>query len=269
MNATVEINATGLNQLIGELQDAMIAYGDEADFRKLMRDQAGILAKEISLKLGPKTQAAGEKKLESVIGKAFTEITVPVFPQSKRGGGKGPLQFMFASSDPNYLVGVDGKATITSTMSAAELAKQSRRSMGVKWEVVGRRGKQRVVKLNRYLVQLGRKNQLLDALKNRIGRMRATFAYAAAALGRKDTPGWVSRHFSAVRSEGRAIFDMAKLKDKDQPQIVFGSRVPGIENFADMVQEAVDNRSRKVAERAAGIIKAIGRRDNQGYQPEP
>lgn len=270
MSATVTIDTTGLNQLLNVLHDSMIAYGDKGSFRDLMRDQAGLLAKDISIRLGPKTQAKGVATLGKEVGKAFAEITVPVFPVAQRGNGKGPLEFLFATKKKvNYLVGVDGASTITAGMDAAALSRQSRRNRGVKWQAVGRRGKQFVVKLNRYLVQRGRRAQLVNLLKNRVGRMRATFAYAAHALGRTDTPGWVSRHFSTVRSEGRAIFDMGKLKDKNDPQIVFGSTAPGIQNFAEMIETSVAARSRKIADRTAAIIKAIGKKSGPGYQPEP
>ena len=276
MSAINTVEIAGLNQLIYELNDALIGYGDDGDLRKIMREQAGLLAHEISVKLGPKTQAAGMTKLDKEIGKAFAEITVPVFPQAKRGNGKGPLEFLFATSKKvNYLVGVDGASTVTSRMSAAELARQSRRNRGVKWQEVGRRGKQFVIKLNRYIVQAGRKAQLAKLLKNRIGRMRATFAYAAHTLGRKGTPAWVSRHFSAVRSEGKAIFDMSKLKDKGAPIIEFGSRAPGIGNFDLVINDAVATRSMKVAARIRRVIGAYARQQRggqpitSGYQPGP
>lgn len=274
MNATATIDTTGLNARLGELHEAMLAYGEDKPFRSLLRDQAGILAKEISVQLGPKTQAKGAQKIVKAVSAAFVEVTVPAFPQAKRGGRNGPLQFLFATKAAGgYLVGAKGSDFVTSTLSADQLIRQSRRPRGVKWVQSGYRGgrksNQMLIHLNRMLVQRGRKAELLRRLKDRIGRMRATFAYAAHALGRTDTPGWVSRHFSDVRSAGRAIFDMGKLKDKNNPEIAFGSRAPGIDNFAGVIDDALALRSRKVADRTAAILKAIGRREAAAYQPEP
>ena len=101
---------------------------------------------------------------------------------------------------------------------------------------------QRGIWHSRILVQEGDRDTYLKVLIDRVGRLKATWAWTAASLGAKRLPRWVTRHFGKLG--GQAIFDGSKLKDPKRPFVIFGSRAPGTRRPETKVKQAMTSRAR-------------------------
>ena len=270
MNESSAVDLTGFNQLIRDLEDSLVGYGEKSDLQKTLKTEAGLLAAEISNQLGPRKKADGERNIFNDAKRSFAEITVPeVFTGSQ--AGIGPIRWLFGSEKLNYLVGAL-KEDIQPRLSKSRMREAQKKQRGVKWFEISRsiRGRrQRHVLIDRTIVAKGRIAEFVRMASKRVGRMRATFAYAAAMCGVKNIPQWVKIHFDDVTAEGRAIFDQSKLSDKKNPQIVFGGRAPGLHNFSEPIERAIHVRTMKVADKIAKIIQAYSNRQASGQSIRP
>lgn len=262
MQTKATIDLSGFNQLLTKLDGVFVAYGDETIFPKTIKHQAGLLAMEVSKQLGPKTKERGDKKIEFEQQQTYAEVTPTKFEGSRKGI-KGPLQWMFGVKKLDYLVGIEPKNDLAG-FNTQDLMRGKKADRGVKWMEVGLLGKQRLMRLNRGIVDRGMIKKIVALKSKRVGRMRATFAYAAKMCGISKVQGWVSRHFDDVSSDGAAIFDQSNLNRKPNPEIAFGGRAPGLHQFAPMIEKAVKVRSAKLADRIALIVREISKRGRTG-----
>lgn len=257
MTPTATIDLSGLNGLIYDFQDALIGAGEDGDLPKTVKDQGRLLAWEASTQLGPKKESRGEAKVLADVKQTFAPGPVEVFEFSKRQGAGGDSGLTWLYSGPDFLVGVP-QENLQPAMSATTMRSKQRelneQVKGKAWTQIGKRGKQVVMKWNRIVVKRSAFESLLKMKNKRVGRMRATFAYAAHRLGMDRIPRWISRHFETVAADGAAIYNDAKLNDRTAPSIEFGSSVPGIENFTEQINNAVDRRFHLLTAKIQNII---------------
>lgn len=258
MNPTVMIDLSGLNGQLLALQDALVGAGQDGDLSTVIKGEGRLLAMEVSTQLGPKEKARGEAKVYQAVKQTFAPGPETVFEASKRNGRGGDSGLTWLYAGPDFLVGVPME-NLQPGLSATQAREQQRglnqKVSGNAWTKIGRRGKQAVMKWNRIILNRAAFDRLVRDKNTRVGRMRATFAYAAHLLGQSRIPGWISRHFDKVAADGAALYDATKLNDRTAPALAFGSRVPGIENFQEQIDRAVDNRFAKLTVRIAGLIQ--------------
>ena len=258
MNTSADINLTGLNQLIFELNDVLLgAGGGDGDLAKTIHGEARLLAWEISKALGPAVKSMGEDNVLRDAKKTFAPGPVEVFEMSKRNGRGGDSGLTWLYAGPDFLVGVPPE-NLQLGLSAPAMRRQHQdlktKINGNAWARIGKRGKQVIQKWNRIIVKRAAFDSFVRAKNARVGRLRATFAYAAHMLGQKRIPSWISRHFNQVAAEGRAIYDQSKLNDRVAPSLQFGSAAPGIANYEPIIIDAIETGTYKIAAKIQDII---------------
>jgi hypothetical protein len=257
MNTFAVIDLSGLNSQFQALQDALIGAGQDGDLQTIVKDEGRLLSWEISKQLGPQEKARGEAKVYQDAKRTYAPGPLQAFPQSKRNGASGDSGLTWLYAGPTFLVGAEMEniqPNLSATAMRKDQATNKKRITGKAWLDIGRRGKQAVLKWNRVIVTRGAFDSFVRSKEERVGRMRATFAYAAHMLGHSRIPGWISRHFQKVSTDGRAIYDASKLQNKVAPSLQFGSGAPGIDNFTDMIVNGVERRSHLMSAKIAGII---------------
>jgi hypothetical protein len=267
---TVSFDLSGMNRLLGAIQGALIFNGEEADARVLTKQEARLLAWEISRKLGPKNQAKAKKGIERDVKKQFAALPSNAFDDEKAGGNIG-VRWLYAG--PNYLVGVSNGDYFPDAQPSAMEAIYNANGRGnsdrgqKRFVIDAKRGRQTVSIVNRIMVKRARLNGFISRLVGRVGRMRATFAYTANILGQKRIPGWVARHFQSVSADGKAIFNQEHLNHPTAPYIEFGSRAPGIHHFEEAIEEAIRIRERRMAKRLRLILEGYAKDHAAGQSP--
>lgn len=257
MNTFAVIDLSGLNGQFQAYQDALIGAGQDGDLQLIVKDEGRLLAWDISKALGPRKKSRGEAKVYQDAKRTYAPGPLVAFPQSKRQGAGGDAGLTWLYAGPTFLVGVEHEnlqPNLSDTAMRQEQAANNQRTKGKAWLAIGRRGKQAVMKWNRVIVTRGAFNSFVRSKNERVGRMRATFAYAAHMLGQSRIPGWIARHFQKVAADGRAIYNPEKLQNKVAPALQFGSGAPGIENFTELIENSVERRSQMLAAKIGAII---------------
>lgn len=272
--ATIDIR--GLDAMMKGLQNALVGSGQDGDIHLLLKSEARALATKCSELCGPKTQERGRKRIEAAAKKVFHPMM-----NSKTGEPwslfKGPqadgngTRWLYAG--PTFLAGVakEDYRPDLDAVSMRQILRQDNSGLGRKaWQDMGEqvtgiftrkskyqasRGKQHVMILRRIAVKPAKFNALVRDLGQRVGRMRATFAYTAAQYGAK-FPKWISDHFNSVKADGRAVFNDTKMQDPVAPAIEFGSTAPGITEpfFAGQINAAVKAREHILAEKLKKVL---------------
>jgi hypothetical protein len=251
------IELTMFNARIAELQEALVGAGEDGDLSTSIKGEGRLLAWEISTELGPRKKENGEHKVYLDAKKTFFPEPTKTFPENKRNGKGGDSGLSWLYAGPDFIVGVpqeNFQMGISESAMRDQHKSLAEKVSGKAWSKIGKRGKQSVMKLNRIIVKREAFNRFIKSKQTRVGRMRATFAYAAYMLGQTRIPAWVSRHFDKVSADGRAIYDQSKLNDKVSPSLTFGSGAPGIENFEPMIESAVETRLHKLTAKIQDII---------------
>lgn len=268
-----QFDLSGLNKFNAQLLGALIGtnQGGEGDAQRFLRAETGQLAWEISRQLGPKTIAQGTKAIERDARKVFFPLAIPmsqVFTGTQKG--QGEIRWLFGSSSRDYLVGADAddvQLELNSTALAA-IRRRERRDRGAIWRDIGSRkmnrfnisdrkqAHQHVIKIERTVVRKSSFNAYIRALKEKVGLMRASFAYTAALfVPSKPIPAWVKKHFT-TRAQGRAV--LSYQLQGDVPNITFGSRAKGVASnpyIADKIARAIEKRKYILADKLKKIVR--------------
>lgn len=271
-----EIDLSGLNKFQSQLFGALLGTGQggQGDAQRFIATEAGQLAWEISNQLGPKTKADGGKKIDADARKMFFTLQskdgadVPVWTGAKAGSGE--IQWLFASPKMKYIVGAE-REDVHPRMGVSglkEIARRSNRQRGAKWKDTGsNRGKYHVMLINRVVVGASAFKGFIKEQSQKVGLLRASFAYAASKLTpSKRIPGWIANHF-ADAAKGRAVFDPSKLHDIANPSVVFGSTAKGVTSnpyIKDKIARAVERRKKITADKMKKVIKGYTYNWNTG-----
>lgn len=266
---TADIDLAGLTKFNSQLFGALLGTGQggEGDVHRFIKSEAGQLAWDISNAIGPKTKNKGIAAIARDVRKVFFGITVPVFPRPQQG--QGDIQWLFASSKMNYLVGAHREDVLPGIGQSAmkEAMKSASRERGPSWKDTGvNRGKQHVILISRIVTAPAKLAALVKEQSRKVGQLRASFAYTASKLvPGKRIPGWVSAHFS-TKANGRAIYNEARLAGPN-PVIEFGSTAKGVNSNPYLVQKiygAVERRKEIVKAKINKIVKGYTYNWNTG-----
>jgi len=246
------IDMTGWNRFKDALILSLVGTGQDGDFHKVVKSQAGLLAWEISAQIGPSTKQKGQAKVNRDVAKEFSPGPDRAFDQSKRKPKHGETGITWLYAGPSFLVGVRD-ADLEPQMETGEMKKKldaaraANFPRGKAWVGLGKRGRQHVQLHNRTIVSKDRYFALVKAVSDRIGRLRATFASAAEHLGKRNIPKWIKDLFPSVRSDGAAIFEFSGSADNFN--LAFGSRAPGVMSnptIQKKIHNAVHTREHKM-----------------------
>ena len=251
---------TGYNRFVTGLELALIGTGQDGDMQLVAKVEARQLAMGISSALGPRTQEAGQKKLERDIRKEFAPGPDQVFDQAKRKSKVFETDITWLYAGPAFLVGVRdadyqpqmSQSAMQAQFNAARAAGFARGNARVE---LGRRGKQHVYRWNRTIVSRERFAAFARSAGGRIGRLRAMFAATAKQLGQKRIPQWLNDQIDKVKADSTAIFRITGSGAAFA--IEFGARAPGVASnphIQKAIHGAVETRRHKLKEKMEKIL---------------
>lgn len=258
-----------LTRLISSLNGCLLGNGaTPGDCQKLLRNEAGHLAWEISKQLGPNTKQEGDSNVMKDARRVFFPIKPGVAASfDGKQGSRPDFLWLFATKQgPGQLVGAATEDILGD--SAGDLRGVfygANRKRGAAWQDLGElshqspdskgrmrphyrswRGRQHAVKINRIVVTTNAFNRLVKSVKAHVGELRASFARAAMdCLSKKPIPSWVRKQIDATKANGKSIFNDAGLKHQTAPFIEFGSRAKGVTSnpfIAEKIKGAVETR---------------------------
>jgi hypothetical protein len=260
---TATTNTTNLAKALGGLREALIASGQSGDAAVIVKDESRRLATEISNQTPPKKKATLERKIGRDVGGNFSILTSNI-----PAAAQGNKQMRWLVAGPRFLYGVppshdlrSGTADLLSIHRG--LRKRGSGERTKKLFPLGQRGKQHVYRVNRYIVTPKAIASLRRTLAAKIGRMKASWAATAIALGEATIPAWVRKHIPSPK----AVTDLSGLSRPASPSVLFGSRSPGVSRTGDMVRRATQVRLKKVIARIRLILNGYKQDIAQGKAP--
>ena len=281
---TCEYDVRQLSQLMGSLKAAVMGNGaTTGDCQDMLRTEAGLLAWDISEQLGPKTLEEGKRGITKDAKMVFFPVrnSIDWFEGTHKEGPHADFKWLFATKrGPGMLIGADA-ADILANADAGTLTKlfyEADRKRGAAWQDLGNfshtatdsTGRQRpqpkrlahsnqhAIKINRKVISESNFALVVREVSKKLGQLRASFAATTVALGlKKRVPEWVMRQVSAVRGNGKSIFNAAGLNHPTEPFIEFGSRAAGVVNnpyIADKIHRAIETRRFAIAAKLRKVI---------------
>ena len=257
---TCDVDMSNFNRMFSTL--AAVVPQDAHEF---VRDETARLAEECSRQLQMRNRRNQRDRIESDVKKVFMPMP-RLFSESSKMEGNG-MKWLYAS--PNALVGV--KPHRYHPMDTAEdMRRVFYKSKGTlpenRWEEIGKmrikrratrfHGRiihhQRIMELQRNVVPRSSFQQFVNSIRERLGRLEASFAQTAQIL-RKSTarvPVYISRHFPIKTNVTR----LDGLANTERPSIEFGSMAPGIEHFEEYIHDAIEVRLYKMTQRLRLIL---------------
>jgi hypothetical protein len=254
----IEIDATKLYAVIGDLREALTASGGDAS--NIMAEETGRLALQIMRFTPPMNEAQGKAAVEKQIKSLFSEAHADLIAiEVKRHGTRGI---------DDYITGKDGKkihllwGTVDPTgdrMREIHLRTIDRRTGHIPKMITGDKG----TWLARAVVPQGKRGPYIAKIQAHIGRWKATWAQVASELGiRAGIPGFVKRHLPSQK----AIFDASGLQNTDGPSITFGSSAPGAAREAARIRDAINERVKKIKRRINLAVSGYNQAVAQGMK---
>ena len=260
MSDTV-IDMRELTRLISSLWFAIAGSGVEhGDMQSILKTEAGQLAWEISEQIGPKTLAAGNRKLEKDMRRTFFPLASGPAEQfdGKQGKSTDLWLFSYNKNGNSFLVGAHQSDIVGNGTNLKPILYGDNSRRGAVWGRVGNRGKQGVVILNRKVVTESAYANLAASIRKQFGQMRASFARTAQELvPKKRIPAWVGAQIQATIGNGKSLFNMAGLNNKTDPFIEFGSRARGVVSnpkISEKIHNATKSRMMVVADNLKKVI---------------
>ena len=282
---TVVVDLSGLNHDLAALLQSLRSTGQDGDFHALLRSEAGQLAWEISNQLGPKSKSAANTAVRSNVAQSlsFQPEYIHLAVRKDKSFTDKPMPsmahagFTWLAVGKTWLLGINDednqpRASLKLARKYHYAAIKNPRSKT--YEQIGMRGVHHIKRLNRVRVSRSTFRATIRSIERKIGQLRASFARTAQELvPLKRIPGWVQKQISEVKSNGKSVYDPARLNDPDAPSIAFGAIAIGVVENAvihDKIRGAVGRRSKSLAYKVKKILSGWAYRFDTGavYKPQ-
>ena len=277
---TCEMDLKRLTELISSLWNALLGTGSNpGDASKLLKNEAGQLAWEISEQLGPKTKEEGNENVVKDAKRVFFPIPPAVAkPFEEKQGSRPDFLWLFATKQgPGMLVGASTEDILGNSQDLRDVFYKANRKRGSAWHDLGDvthetpdstgrmrkhrqawRGRQHAVKINRIVVTTSAFNRLIKQVQKQVGQLRGSFARTAQECApNKRIPVWVKNQIQNCIGNGKSIFEPTGLNHPTQPFIAFGSRAKGVESnpyIAKRIHGAVVTRQAIIANKLGKVL---------------
>ena len=211
MISNAEYDYSNLNEKISGLMGALIGRGaSEGDIEKLLKAETGQLAGRIGSVLGARTEAAAKRNATRDVAKQMTVLPgYSIFVDEDRQGHSANSDMEWLTASPQTLTGInaeDNRRDLDGP-AAMELFRRAQKngSRGKAAVVIGRRGHQKIVRVNRIRVTSAARDSMILSIFNRMGELSASFYRVAKKyVPAKRVPPWIERKFAAVFEKGKS-----------------------------------------------------------------
>jgi hypothetical protein len=241
------------------------------DAREFLVDETARLAEECARQLsqrGSKDRGGLVKDIRSV----FSPLPQNALPESRRNGHG----MKWIAAGPSFLTGVkplryhvdDSVEDMRNLFykSKGLLPVDRRTELGIhghshlwNFKTHAAYGRQHVYELQRLVVKRKVYSDFVRQLKQRYGRLEASFAKTAQILrgGSAKVKAYISRHLNGEPLPN--ITELAGLSTANFPKMQFGSSAPGVVEFEPYIQDAIEVRVNKMEQRAKLILSHYAR----------
>lgn len=226
------VDLEGFNQFVGGFQRAVQISSQDA-----VNYQTGRIMDRIAKELPPKTKAKAQKKAAWQVRKSFYAVkrgsdvydlsgNKPLF-KGKQSKGDG-MTWLYAS--PIVIVGTPKKYDKTGVSAAQMMLMHKReqsRAESNRWQEAGKRGKQRIMLVNKPVVRATQARAFVRQVRDSFGKLKASFLKGMRSVGRVkiDVPSIAAKHLQ----DSKGMFVPVRPNDVSPATIII-SQSPGCEH---------------------------------------
>jgi hypothetical protein len=258
--STTEVDATRLQSVLFDLQDALGQSGKPADISEIVRDETRRLIVEIVKDTPPQTKAIGEAAVVRDINSLFSGAEPGLIDAvvSEHGAYNVDTYITNKSGDKVHLkwdrIDPTGE-------QMARLHNAARNNRGG----INRGKKVQDAWAARVVVPNDSKAAYMKEIVSHVGRWKASWADTAMALGVQNIVSWIKRHVGGGKSNA-GFHKLDGLMDGSFPVVTFGSRAPGVGRQAGVIQSAIRIRSQAIVRRTKLIVSGYAKDIAQGMK---
>lgn len=233
----MEINV--LQHKSADLIEALIGQGASGgDILAATRTEMGQMMGRVGDAVGPRTKDAQNKKIEREVKRQLTIL--PQRSNLDEMESEKYAEFTWLYAAPTVLFGIndEDKQRGASTEAAFQMfrAGQHGRDRGDAYVPLGRRGKQKVMRLNRVQVSKAAFKGVVDILRNKQGQLRAAcYRIAAHYVPTKRVPAWLRDKFATVEANGKSQIQETILDAHGNITAIIKS--PGVQSNDRLVEK--------------------------------
>lgn len=245
ITADVNVNefSRGINRLVTRVG---------LDSKRVVKKEVGELVKTLVKISPPSNLASSKKKPEKSVRLVFRAPPNDAF----RGKKLGRKNYRWLYASPDALVGVDAKdyrLDLDSNTAKRQLYNPPRGKAGID---LGRRGKQKVIQINRKIVRRQTFNQVIRKVQNNFGRLKAgwmvgVFNGQLQLTGGNRPPAWVTKHRSGVRG---ATINGLETPGNPSFTIINNAKGVGSERVREITASALKIRAKAMAANLKRIL---------------
>lgn len=236
------IDIQNLRNRLGELARFTKASHDD-----IVRQQGGLLMRDLVMDAPPQRLSKSQQKAEEFSRNVFAPMPKEPFPISKRGTG----MMVWLFSGPLFLLGADRRNYMpdigSSEMRRLYAIRARQGSFGRRYDRIGKRDPQPVIKLNRIVVSRGALREFNRSLRNSFGKLKGAWSTGWDFIGVKSRlPNWIRRH----QNNGKGSYLLTR---GENPTLTLVNRSNGVES--EYSRRAITHALRKRAGAIAADIR--------------
>lgn len=210
--------------------------------REGLQIQVGLLVKDLVAGAAPKNLNKAQKRAERDVKRLFAAGPITAFPQEQRGGKRG---IFWLASGPEWIYGVEPPdlQPHASLDQMRRIYSESRNQpRGKAWLELGKRGKQKAMRLDRIVVGAAKLQRFIKNQMQRFGLQKAAWGVGWDILQvRGRLPQWIRKHITSGEAKGVMLNNLSAPK----PSVTIISRATGVERASSlrMVRGAIKKRA--------------------------
>lgn len=268
MSATITVDATKFNLLIGDLHAAFVKAGEHSKAATVLRDSVRLFVQDWEKFTPPKRQAQGRKAVKQDLlgGRNVQSATgfkrsrgIFLIMQDWMPQHVGERTVRLWANKHGDVYGVEKvlyqPAASQETLKSHHLRFRSRRTGRTSLAGSWTRDVGRWKFINQMAVNKRAMNKYVREVQSHVGRMKAALTPALQELG-GTVRGWVRKHGISNPSSQGYIF---KQFTEHEKSFTIGMIAPGASKLERMVRDVMHNRTRAMAQRIRLILSGYAK----------
>jgi hypothetical protein len=229
--------------------------------REVLLSNGRLLAKDISDAEPPKNLSRAKDRANKQIARAFYKQPPNRFPNDSKQQGSGDVAWLYAGGKgiTNYVVGIDRDKLKEKTSLKEVLDVLKSKQRGAKWESRTNERGTHVKIVKKPMITRTMFNTAAKHVQNRFGRLKASFAKAAAECGCGfDVPDFVQKHVRNAKGRGAVQLGESNAVKS----LIFISSADGVQSEASWkaIRGGIHGRANKMAKDLKNILSGAYKR---------
>ena len=262
MNITAEYDTRKLEKNLSLMAGLLFGRGATGgELEAMLVAENGQCFTRMGDAAGPKTLPSAKKKIIKDLNSALMIFPTSNLSAEQKYSSTADFTWLYAA--PAALVGINDEdmQKSASAEQAVAFLRVTQKSVprGNRYERIGTRGIQSIMRINRVAVSRVAYNGALNMLLEKTGQLRAACYRIAKQCGsKKRVPAWLEKKFAAVAANGKSVLNESGLRNGAESFIESTIHTPGLvsnDRLARKMQAAINASAEGIRRKAGKILQ--------------